>query len=265
LRELVFVPGLVEQVELEPGDAVFTGADAYRFTLEVACGLHSPLTGETEVMGQFRTFVGQVAGPGTRWRGLSRWLHQVLTDAKAVRTQHLTSIGCRSYGALVARYLENCGQIEVIGAGHLARQLLPALAGYRVVVHCRNIQRAAIASRHRDILLVTLGEQRRVPPADRSALILAAPVSAAQVRHWLSPFEAGFTLVIDLREESGRDPLELATTPVIPFARVLDAVQANSRNAALRVEAARRDIHNRAVKFSCRDEVRPFGWEDLCA
>src|SRR5438045_3448988 len=41
-------------IQIETGDQILSGSEAYQFCLEVICGLHSPLVGETEVFGQFK-------------------------------------------------------------------------------------------------------------------------------------------------------------------------------------------------------------------
>ena len=45
-----------------PTVEVFRGEEAYRFLLEVICGLNSPIVGETAVMGQFKEFSLQEIG-----------------------------------------------------------------------------------------------------------------------------------------------------------------------------------------------------------
>src|SRR4051794_17953925 len=40
----------------ETGDEYYLQGEAYRFLLEVVCGLKSPIVGETEVFGQFKVF-----------------------------------------------------------------------------------------------------------------------------------------------------------------------------------------------------------------
>src|SRR5438046_10434818 len=50
-----------------PTVEVFRGQEAYRFLLEVICGLNSPIVGETAVMGQFKEFSLQARFPKTPW------------------------------------------------------------------------------------------------------------------------------------------------------------------------------------------------------
>src|SRR5207253_8864098 len=58
----------VESDQLSPATLeIYRGFDAYRFLLEVICGLNSPLIGETAVMGQFREFCAHARLPNTPW------------------------------------------------------------------------------------------------------------------------------------------------------------------------------------------------------
>ena len=43
--------------------------DAYRLLLEILCGLQSPMLGETQVMGQFKSFLSSLAGSAANTHG----------------------------------------------------------------------------------------------------------------------------------------------------------------------------------------------------
>jgi len=45
------------------------GAEAYVFLLETICGLNSPMIGETQVLGQFRTFLASLPPADASWLG----------------------------------------------------------------------------------------------------------------------------------------------------------------------------------------------------
>ena len=49
------------------GDEIYHEDVGYRFLLEVICGLHSPLIGETEVYGQFKNSAAAFAYGDTLW------------------------------------------------------------------------------------------------------------------------------------------------------------------------------------------------------
>src|ERR1043165_3827603 len=98
LRE-IRVAELKEFAEKAPTAAeVFVGESAYQFCLEVVCGLHSPMVGETEVLGQFKELVS--AKNIERPPLISKFLHSILVDAKEIRHKHLSKLGGQSYGSL---------------------------------------------------------------------------------------------------------------------------------------------------------------------
>src|SRR5262245_7763142 len=96
-----------------PNDVAVTSDDprplvegeAYRLLLEILCGLQSPMLGETQVLGQFKTFLTTLDADQA-W--LSRLGQRLLADAREIRTEHLQGLGSRSYGSAVRRHLESC-------------------------------------------------------------------------------------------------------------------------------------------------------------
>ena len=75
LRRILFLNAndnraLIEAAEdqlVPPTVEIFRAQEAYRFLLEVICGLNSPIVGETAVMGQFKEFLLQAKFPKTPW------------------------------------------------------------------------------------------------------------------------------------------------------------------------------------------------------
>src|SRR5581483_6341111 len=91
--------------------------EAYRLLLKILCGLQSPMLGETQVMGQFKTFLSSL-GRLQGW--LNRLGQRLLSDARDIRTQHLQGLGSRSYGSAVRRYLSTARHAVLVGTGKLA-------------------------------------------------------------------------------------------------------------------------------------------------
>src|SRR6266536_5491780 len=88
-----------------PTVEVFRGQEAYRFLLEVICGLNSPIVGETAVMGQFKEFLLDAKFAKTSWGNFLRQLAtNLMIDAKRVRACHMQGIGSQSYGSLVRHH-----------------------------------------------------------------------------------------------------------------------------------------------------------------
>src|SRR5215831_12199098 len=90
-----------------PTIEIFRGREAYRFLLEVVCGLNSPIVGETAVMGQFKEFSQHAKFPTTSWGAfLRRITSNLMMDAKRIRHDHLQGIGSQSYGSLVRQHVK---------------------------------------------------------------------------------------------------------------------------------------------------------------
>ena len=244
LRDVVF-----HDAPCEPSPAageLLTDADAYAFLLETICGLHSPIVGETQVLGQFRSFLASLSPAEASWLGGIG--QQLLTDARTVRECHLRGLGSRSYGSAVRRYVDGIERVALIGAGALATELQPYLAERRAVDQWTRRELADAAG--------------RTPVPGRAAIVVAAPVRAADVRA-VARCYPGLARVVDLRSAEERD--ELTAADVITLDDVFAALEASTAAAAARVEAARQDIRRMATAFERRQLLRPFGWDDLCA
>src|SRR5262245_17342584 len=64
----------------------YEGSGAYKFLLEIISGLHSPIYGETEVLGQFREFIRKTAEANNHLSAQFRpWSIFLLEDSKTVR------------------------------------------------------------------------------------------------------------------------------------------------------------------------------------
>ncbi len=233
---------------------------AYHLLLEILCGLQSPMIGETQVLGQFKSFLGSVADEHG-W--LTRVGQRLLTDARDVRTRHLQGLGSRSYGSAVRRDLADVTHAVVIGTGKLAGEVLPFLTDDGRTVD--QWGRAAAPDVATDGVtyrrLETLAETAVI---DRPAtIVVAAPVSPEMIEAVARRYPQ-LRRVIDLRADVGDRPLALACEVVSLqdlFARMHD----QHASALPRIDAARKDIAWRTRQYELRDELRPFGWDDLCA
>ena len=271
LREIAILDSRqIRAEDLRAGDQFHLREDGYAFLLEVICGLHSPILGETEVLGQFKKFA-QRAEESPGWRCTAPWIQRLISDAKRVRTNHLTGLGGRSYGQLARTRLEHCSRILILGAGHLAGEVLPWLEEKRVDLFCRRPESAAsLRERHTGVSIHALDEPPHpaLSPAGGegvTGLIVAAPMSSREIAAWMSRAGCDVDTVVDLRGESPTDPLTGVAAKVVHFNEILNDIETNCRFATARVERAKIEIAERAREFWDRYEVRPFGWEDLCA
>ena len=266
LREVEFV----EAVSLgrglagtESGQRLEEGA-AYQLLLEILCGLQSPMIGETQVLGQFKSFLG---GVDREHAWLGRVGQRLLTDAREVRTKHLQGLGSRSYGSAVRRDLADISHAVVIGTGKLAHEVLPFLAD-----EGRAVDQWGRADSG-DVETIAGARYRRLRELSASAveviseqptaIIVAAPVPADVIEAVAVRYPR-LRRVIDLRADVGERTLAVRCEVIA--LRDLFARMHDEHAAALpRIEAARKDIAWRTRQYELRDELRPFGWDDLCA
>jgi glutamyl-tRNA reductase len=258
----------IENGEVTPSTVeVFRGQDAYRFLLEVICGLNSPIVGETAVMGQFKEFSLRAKFPKTPWGTFLRQLiANLLLDAKRVRHDHLQGIGSQSYGSLVRQHVKGIREVAVYGAGKLAREILPWLIGKtKVRVFYRNWQHAKdLLEQYPEIELVQCSETDAGWNQDPAGLVIAAPLKADHIQHWTRSQKATFTKCLDLRGDAATDPVSISA-PVIKLNELFDALRAERERLEGHVEAARAEIKQLVQRQSRQAQFRPLGWEDLCA
>jgi glutamyl-tRNA reductase len=229
------------------GARPLTGTEAYLFLLETICGLNSPMLGETQVLGQFRTFLASLPPDEASWLGpLGR---QLMTDARAIRERHLRGLGSRSYGSAVRRHLDGADTVALVGAGSLATELLPYLSDGRRVDQWTRQE-------------IARAESRDVDPGP-AVLVIAAPIRNDTVSR-IGRCYARIVRLIDLRSAEEGESFDSALS-VVTLDDVFASVEASSADTRSRVERARRDIRDMAAAFDERLQLRPFGWDDLCA
>ncbi len=260
LRKILIVSeSSLASIQLAEGDEVFRGADAFRFCLQVIAGLQSPLIGETEVAGQFRTVVQNFAIPHGPWgHQLKRFFAALFEDVKKVRQKHLTDLGSQSYGSLLRRDLRGCKQIHIVGAGGFVKDLMPWLNkdGAKIVVHARNVLKAQQAlSEFTQIEFQSL-EQLQL---GAGVLLVAAPLAAQDLR-----FSSDFDLLVDLRGDAHLDQVMFAKKR-IDLQELLSRIQANQEFLEGKKRDALCEIEMIVEDRSRSIEYRPFGWEDVCA
>lgn len=271
LRQLLFVlpKGLAEiEDQLVADDEIKRGQDAYQFSLEVCCGLHSPIFGETEVFGQFREFFLKLPNIDPLRRFLRGFAEQVITDTKQVRQEHLLNLGAQSYGSLLRKTCAEAQTIGIIGAGQLAEEILPWFQGKaKLHVICR--RRDQGEELKKTFANVTLHDfDSQLPKFD--ALVVAAPIPSSFFRPWFANHGLPATFV-DLRGEAEIDPL-FATPPVCRFLGLSDlfASMENQRKSqdgrALQAKKQITTLTQRHFeRTGSKSEHRPFGWDDVCA
>lgn len=241
----------------EQGVSSYKSQDAYKFLLEVICGLHSPVIGETEVFGQFREQVVKKIDPK---HSLFKVVSQLVTDAKDIRRQYLTHLGSQTYGSFCRRMVLDQKAVDVIGLGQFAQSILPWVSKEHILgrVFVRNTQKYVDQklTSFKVCDLKALGETQN-PIHPSSVLILCAPIAAQDVK------AQGYKLVIDLRETATRD--KITHSHVITLQDVFAEIQKGSEHALKQKTLALAEVQTRANRFNNSMMLRPFGWDDICA
>ena len=253
LRDVLFVR---DPSDADLDDRLLTDADAYALLLEVVCGLRSPLAAETEVQAQFKTFLSSL--DATADRALWRVGQRVLADAKVIRQRHLQGVGVVAYGPLAARFVPGGRRVVLVGTGALAADLSAALAG-RHEIHHWGRKPGDGRPRYSMLSAAALGTVRST---EAVTLILAAPVPQTDIDA-LARCYPRILEVIDLRGRHERQPLPGGCRLITLDDLFREA--AHLGPGAGRIASARREIRELSLAFANRDELRPFGWDDLCA
>jgi glutamyl-tRNA reductase len=247
LRSLAFVQGPPAFV-VKPADEIYSNQSAYQFLLEIVCGLHSPIVGETEVFGQFKAFASTWVAEDPRW---APWVQRLLNDAKALRSQYLNGLGTQSYGSWLRKNLTS-QKIHLLGAGHLAQQIAPYLAKHgEVIVHARSPEKVDF---HRDV------RPLRARGFDFGALVVAAPMSAAEIEQWLGGQVP--TQIFDLRDNSSTDAIH---SQAVSLQHIFGQIESTRARLQPIVERIKKEIQVRSLSLAALEKVRPLGWDDICA
>lgn len=248
----------------KPSDEVLQGRDAYLFLLNVVCGLHSPVVGETEVFGQFRQFAD------TALKDKASFVQGFFSDVKAVRQTHLRHLGSQSYGSWVRRRLTKSSpgpcSVNIVGTGQLAQEVYHWLKKESLEIRffSRDPQAARLrlyeALKWEEPSAHAVGALHELPPAtDASvATVIASPVDRAD----LAIEKAG--LVIDLREQAAEDRIE-AAGELVTLQDIFSEIESNRSVAERKVRDAKEMILSIVNERYQSQTIRPFGWDDLCA
>ena len=301
LRSLVLAPDDFKGELLHGAGEWLEGESAYRRLLEIACGLHSPLVGETEVFGQFKEAVQtriEMAERSARQGSndamevafaatLRQWSKALIEDVKLVRQKHLLDLGSQSYGSLVRREVRELKKphIEFLGSGQLANEILPWLLKAlktdetgvpAVAVHARNVAKARArlevttkeAIRYFDLshgpLVLPQKKIEKKTEHTPRVLIVAAPMTSDEIAAWARDL-VHYDLVIDLRGESRHDSLATIglTSRLRALEEVFSSIESAKEVAGVRKNAALSLIEQRVEVRGATALHRPFGWDDV--
>lgn len=251
---------------------VFEGSELMTFLTEIACGLHSPMVGETEVFGQFKRSLENLPTDSP----VLPLLRQVLSLSKKIRREHLQSLGSQTYGSVSRRLLKKCQTIHVLGAGKLTEELLPWFEGFdEVELFCRTTEKGELLKRVLPkIRVFKMGERMdeefaRVHAAHPhlAGLVIAAPMENAELEAWIASHAHPFEIIVDLR--GGVEPIDTrqaaSSAQLISLQDVFASIECNRQEIAEKAEAAKTAIRSELAGENDRALLRPLGWEEICA
>jgi len=259
------------------------GAEAYRFLLQLACGLESEIAGETEILGQIKQAWRDYESAGAPDAvALRPWMQRLLQDAKEIRSEYVVGLGSATYGSLVRRIFggELRGPTLLLGAGQLAETILPFLDTGEVLVWNRSRDRAqAMLARQRAAqtegrvhLLDTTLEAEQAAWRRARDVILCIPADAQRdaerVRTW-HHHSANDGRVLHLGID-GAVGTEWSSLPRLHTLRELFNLRdSQAAQRELLLARARRACRNKAqlARLDDADGSRAgssnHGWEDL--
>lgn len=278
-----FESHLKDKVENCSQIEIYKNEKAYAFLLEIICGLHSPIIGETEVMGQFRASLKEFHSQESD--SLHSFFQSLLTDAKKIRTEHLTNMGAQSYGSICRKELEGFQSVHLLGAGKLTQDLLPWFVEFaEVQIYCRNLSRSAhfketfpkveIFNWMRETEIETFKSQNIKNILGEEALVIAATITNDELKEWLNHHPHCFTKVIDLRGEYSFTQELLSNlkysaheVQVITLDQLFKSVESNQNEMLLKVKTIKEEIQQIAQKAHSKHQTiyRPLGWDEICA
>lgn len=260
---------LDESAFLADSRGFMQGLEAESFLIEVLCGLHSPVVGETEILGQFRQLVSQNADHAWVQKFQPR-IQTWISLIKEIREKYLCKFGSQSYGGYLRRLFYNHSEVQIVGAGSLVEDMLPWLKAKNVQVYARNPEKSQVqVMQHLPQYDQAKGSlsihklEASLPTAE--ALVIAAPLSHEQVKELVEKSQGLRKFVVDLRRDSklfnDRDP------KVENWVTLEDVMEFFSQQKDLlssRQQQAQAAVNQWRLAQMDKVTLRPFGWEDLC-
>lgn len=252
LRQIAIFPtdtfDYQNELKLDSQDEVYSNEEALQLLVEILCGLHSPVFGETEVFGQFRKYIDAL--PSDHVLKTNQALTQfIYKTVKEVRSQYLKNAGGLSYGHVLRKKLKDHTEISLWGFGQLAQEITPWMKEKQTQVIVRN----PFGSDEYSVVSAPFRKKTK-------AHIIAAPISDDQL---LELIKDGTTeLVIDLRGQTG---IVHPHPKIIPLFEVMSEIEALKQEQKVVLPECKAAIQTLVSKYFSTSWHRPFCWEDLCS
>lgn len=255
---------------IEKEDQILRGENALSLLLEILCGLHSPIVGETEVFGQFKNFVdSRKQSQDWLFGDHQKWLNFIFAEVKKTRAEHLVGLGSQSYGSLLRKYTKEQETVTVCGSGHLAQEILPWLAQKKSLqVLCREpakLQNFDEKYKYNNLRISAYNESC----IQGEAMVIAAPLSDERILELMHMQHKGLSAIYDLRGEENNLASLLADKfphmTLLGLHQFFAEIEETKKDTQTKIHAIKQNLFEKAVAFMQRTELRPLGWDDLCA
>ncbi len=256
----------------------YQGSRAYEFLLRIGCGLDSEIKGESDIFGQlrdaWRDFEKQQHAPVG---DLGPLMQRIFEDVKEIRSSHLRALSTTTYGGLTRRLLGDDARAPtlLIGAGHMARAVLPYLAGEPLYVWNRSEARLAQ-------LLSATGRA-----TDKAKIRVLASDAAAELDAWRQATNVIVCIPADAQADDARIAawrsrdrthgriihLGLLGAPESPWNQVPRVATLTDLFGLQATHTAQREAQLARAALACREKANlrslggplslAHGWEDL--
>jgi glutamyl-tRNA reductase len=259
---------------------VFTGVEAYRFLLSVACGLESEVVGETDIFGQLKDAWKAASLGGVRNADeLGRWFQRIFEDTKDIRSRFLQNVGGHSYGSLARLLIKEIhpearelGPLLLIGAGKIALAIAPYFCDRELLIYNRSTDKAEelrleLSKLHPQARITVLVDESEGWERAQD-VVVCVPYhherDQARIARWKSRARTGVILHLGgSRSASGE------WAGLDPFLSLDDLFALRQRQGDVR------SIQTLRAAAACEERAKlrglgesitlPHGWEDLAA
>lgn len=238
----------------------FEGVEAYKFLLQVVCGLKSPMVGETEVFGQYKNFVDSFNADSSDSVIVKKILVDIRNASKKIRSEHLINLGAQSYGSLLRKKINFNDSIHIIGAGQFVEDIAPWISkkSEDIFIHSRDVNKSKSKKALEELKHCEINKASK----KSGTLIIAAPLTSAQLQAWIDSNH--FIAIYDLRGSSDTDPLVM-DVPVVNLREFFSQIKNNKSKIEQKVSQANSMIQSILESKVKAQELHPFGWDDICA
>lgn len=272
LRRVVFTSKFLKQSLCSETYTRYEDEKALQFLLELLCGLHSKILGETEIFGQFKIFLEKNILESQEQFISRNHLQFIIKEVKDLRQNFVRHFGQKSYGSRIRKIVQQelaipGGQvIDIIGVGQLSEKMAPYLENYQLRFHVRN-QRSqlfgeSLASGKYPHQMVLTGQIQ-----SPEILIISAPISNEQLRETMSGLMKT-SVVIDLRSTTEKESvtIDLLSSQVkyYDLEDLFRSLSEEQEKAEKLLVQVKKEISARVSQHLNRSFHRPSGWEDLC-